>query len=69
MCRRGDISCRYSLNYWKGLNVTVDKGSENCELYIVNVDKSTSGEHKVKLTSMLVSLELNSFIESWKFEF
>lgn len=58
---------RYSLTYWKALNVTISDGSQACELRAVNANRSTGGEHKVKLVSLLVSLEIESFIESFEY--
>ena len=55
------------MTFWKGLQVSVDQGSETCELYVRNSETTVSNEHKVKLTSMMVSLELASFIESWNY--
>ena len=54
----------FSMTYWKAMHVTLNEGSQECVMSIVNIDKTKSKEHKLKLTSIMVSGEL-AFVESW----
>lgn len=56
---------RYSLTYWKSAIATLDSGSRACEIYAENINRTNSGEFKTKITSLMVSSDPHSFIESW----
>ena len=51
---------RHSLPYWKSASVILDKDHEECELQITTLNKTTSGENKIKLMSLLVSADVSS---------
>ena len=51
---------RHSLPYWKSALVILDKDYEECELQVTTLNKTTSGEHKIKLMSLLVSADISS---------
>jgi hypothetical protein len=54
------------LTYWKAIHVLVDEHSTQCHVKVINEDRvSLAGENKVKVTSLMLTLEPDSFIESF----
>ena len=54
------------MTYWKPMNVTLAPGSMECNLAVTNSAKTKSNEHKLKVTSVMISGELG-FVESWTY--
>lgn len=54
------------MTYWKPLNVTLAPGSQECNVAVTNIAKTKSNEHKLKITSLMISGELG-FVESWTY--
>ena len=45
------------MTYWKASYVTLLEYSESCTIILKNISRTDSGEHKIMLTSLMMSSE------------
>lgn len=53
------------MSYWKKLNVKLAAGEQSCVVEVRNANKTETGEHKVKVDSLMVSLDPQAFVDGY----
>ena len=53
------------MTYWKRIDVLLTPGSPFCAIEIENINNTETGEHKVKVSSAMISLDAGAFVDSF----